>query len=356
MPLRTTPTMDYHIHNEDTVVNKKTSSNDEESMSTTNASTDTPMIGTKTKVISLRSWLLSSSWKIWLILAVFTMILTITVVVTIVVTTSPKKRRQIDQYASNHGIKKLLENGTSAIIASSKTYCDRNDAFTNTTNDDGTTQCSGTCYVEFRNILVPSTGYNNGCNTCICDPNSNTGFKCTMNVNCTSSVCNYNGWYYQPGDIVPHASNDSCNTCKCQKYYNETRASLMKGKENETYYNKDDVYDYKVVCTENECNTCAYEGEIYEIGESFVGNGCPSNICTCNSYNNVTCTNLEKNGGGGEEEEQGDKANCEGYCTWEGYVYETYQCFKSKVNKNICSCMENGNVACTDCENMKYDM
>ena len=320
----------------------------------------------------------SSSWKVWATISILALLFgAIGIVVS-----SPKRRMKLDQYAANHGIWEFLDKPRS------KSYCDRKDAFTNTDNDDGVTACEGTCYAEFRNMLVPSEGYSNGCNSCVCDPSSDGHFKCTMSQ--CNNVCQFNGWYYQPGEIVPHyLTGDTCNTCKCQKFYNETKElewkdqqlRMMQQEQQQnggndtssglyTLYDMDekfdynDAFDYEIVCTEKQCKTtCEYEGAYYDVGDTFVGAGCPNSIWTCNSdgvvdyvgrsSNNNNNDNME--GGEGEENnhEDGDDADCEGYCTWENRVYEAFQCFYSVDGINKCSCMEDRNVICTDCANLK---
>ena len=354
--------MDYHIQEDkaeklkssDRTCSDNETSNKSNEGQTTSDSLKTPMLGsaggaeatdgdsTKKPLTSLPALLSSRKNRTAVAIAAI-----LTFVVIVLVATSPRLRRRFDQYSTNHGVNGKFK---------SNLYCNRNDAFYNTTSDDGLSGCSGTCYAQYRNSLVPSEGYSNGCSTCYCDP-STYGFRCTMNQNCTRSTCQYNGWYYQPGEVVPYASGDSCNTCTCNKYYNEDSAAAMNEGENGTYYDESDAYDYEIVCTENECNTCIYEGASYEIGQSFVGNGCPYTVCTCGYGGNVTCADND-NGGDGEEEEHGGgshDARCEGYCTWEGYVYETYSCFQSIDGWNMCSCMDDGSVICTDCANLRYD-
>ena len=339
--------------------------------------------------------------------------------------------------------------------------------------------CQGTCYDADRGILVPSSiEFDDGCYTNWCDDSSsyNNIYEKWMNdYNSNSSnyeeeeessnsdedieynytkgdtlyqtmkscdystykhTCSYNGWYYHPGEIVPHASKDSCNTCRCKKF--------RKNINGDDYHDQDENYDYRVECTQRKCNTCMYQGKVYKHDDGFY-NGCGSFYCTCDGttgtvscknfggvakatkqkgtcildysssnyndaaaagddgyyYNNNNMNNMTDDGyygyggdyyyylgddnnnnddqveeaevqqdddnygygNGGRQRrrnlEEEDDSNYKTFCTWQQDLYQANTCFKPLTknydnknnNLNICSCMGNGQVVCTDCDN-----
>lgn len=222
-------------------------------------------------------------------------------------------------------------------------------AFYDTSHDDGSSPCGGLCYLEtYMHILVPCVGsYSNGCNTCRYQGGNGDYGKYTTckSAGCETTGCDYNGWHFKQGQMVPNYSGDSCNTCQCHKL---------------------DDGSYGVVCTENECNTCQHLGSVYAVGATFV-DICPANnqdedgqnMCKCNEGGYVSCDNMDEENANNQAAAGDDDGSvyqkvdysCDGYCIWQGDVYEPSQCFTSKDGINQCACLDSGKVSCTACDN-----
>ena len=432
------------------------------------------------------------------ILKLFCMIVAIIVAYTVVIRPVFKLASPaVDQFMTNHGWYFNGQRPFRASICNDPAIFDIDSMNYDMYVSKYSGGCPGTCYDADRGILVPSSiEFDDGCYTNWCDDSSsyNSIYEKWMNdYNRNSSnydeeesdssdedmeynytvgdtiyqtmkscdystfkhTCSYNGWYYHPGEIVPHASKDSCNTCRCKKF--------RKNVNGDDYHDQDENYDYKVECTRRNCNTCLYQGKVYKHDDGFY-NGCGSFYCTCDgSTGQVSCTNFiqeitksgykqggnygvakatkqrgtcildysssnsynnnaaaagddgyynmnnntdegydgyggddydyyhdddnnindqeagqeegaeaqdnDNNDGGGDGgrqrtrdlEEDDDDSNYKTFCTWQQELYEANTCFKPTTknydnnnknnNLNICSCMGNGQVVCTDCDN-----
>lgn len=86
----------------------------------------------------------------------------------------------------------------------------------------------------------------------------------------------------------------------------------------------------KVNVVEEGGDGCEYNGETYDVGESFpAGDGC--NTCSCQEDGTVGCTLI----------------GCVDACEWEGQVYLEGDTFAAGDGCNTCSCEAGGAVACT---------
>lgn len=250
---------------------------------------------------------------------------------------------QFMQFAVNHGWIEMIGDRTSMCLDKTGDAFHTNGDDDLYGKDDG--PCPGLVYSEYNNLLMPSRReFTDGCNSCSYqvsrydDDGSFGGFMCSEDA---CSGCSYNDWYYEAGQVVPHASGDSCNTCRCKMYENAAAAD----DDGENY--EQHLPNYEIECTENECNTCMYEGAVYEYGETF-STGCRINnkdvVCTCQEDGEVLCAN--------DDDDAQNSCGDYGYCTWQGRLYEEDECFQSDDGVNQCACMENGMVACTDCGNL----
>ncbi len=78
------------------------------------------------------------------------------------------------------------------------------------------------------------------------------------------------------------------------------------------------------------CASCELDGKPYQAGESFPDpDGC--NVCTCMEDGTIACTDR----------------TCPDGCKYDGRIYEPGDSFPAGDGCNTCTCLDNGTVACT---------
>jgi len=190
---------------------------------------------------------------------------------------------------------------------------------------DRSSPCAGMCYLKRRNILVPcATSFSNGCNTCQYDMNG--GLSCTKKT--CNIGCYHEGFYFRPGDVVPRASGDSCNTCRCQQV-----DAYQQGNQR-----------YEIRCTKKNCKTCWHRGSAYKYGKSWT-DLCPANNSQYDDdavnndddeSNNVYYQNDDANNNDYYDSASNDDGNADANDDDDDHV------------ENICTCYSDGNVNCTN--------
>jgi hypothetical protein len=121
---------------------------------------------------------------------------------------------------------------------------------------------------------------------------------------------------------------------------------------------------------ENEEDVCTYDGQTFEIGDSFPStDGC--NTCTCGENGAVGCTQMGcvaiceyndvvyqqgdtfmENGClcscGADGQVSCNEEGCDTFCEYGGKYYSSGNSFEASDGCNTCTCGEDGNVFCTE--------
>ncbi len=210
------------------------------------------------------------------------------------------------------------------------------------TCDDGELSCEDVCAptesdceLSDGEVIEDGESFEVNCNTCLCDDGI---IECTEKA-CESDTCELDGdEWLDDGDVI----EVGCNTCECTEgtlSCTEIACNSQCVVDGDSYEDGDAVPgdrdcqtcfcdEGEVACLEIGCtdDSCQYDGQIYEDGESF-DDDC--NACVCLD-GQVSCT---------------ERACEPGACSYEGNDYQDGESFQDACND--CEC-DDGVVSCTD--------